>query len=108
MTETVNNQYSRRFDQANKHWSPQRDANRLFLQCQQNYCNDVLRAYGYLFLNDVQDMLGFDRTPQGQLVGWLRDGEGAGFVDFNITEVEEEPGVFILTLNPDGVMYDKI
>lgn len=102
--------YARRFDSANKHWSPNAAHNKLFLQTQQNWMNDVLNARGHVFLNDVQDALGLDRTPAGQLVGWLRSGTGwgDGYIDFAITEAEDEPGVFLLDFNVDGVIYEKI
>ena len=100
--------YTRRFDQANRNWTAKSENNRMFLRTSQDWANNVLQVRGHIFLNDIQDMLGFDRTSQGQLVGWLKNGDGDGFVDFGVTEVEDEPGVFLLTFNPDGVMYDKI
>lgn len=99
--------YGRRFDEANKNWSPNADHNRMFLKAQENYANDRLNARGYIFLNDIQDILGFDRTPQGQLVGWYKTAV-SNPVDFNIVEVADEPGVFLLVFNPDGVIYEKI
>jgi hypothetical protein len=99
--------YAQVFDQHNKHWSNQALHNKLFLQTQQSYLNDVLRARGHVFLNDVYDALGFNRTTAGQMVGWLKDGDD-GYIDFAITEDEDEPGVFTLDFNVDGVIYEKI
>lgn len=100
--------YAQRFDQHNKHWGNQPLHNKMFLQAQQNYLNDVLNARGHVFLNDVHDALGIPRTPQGQVVGWLKDGEGDNYIDFAITEDKDEPGVFDLDFNVDGVIYEKI
>lgn len=106
MPENHTDLYSRRFDQYNKHWTRRMDDNVMFLLAQQGWANDLLQARGHVFLNEIQDMLGFDRTPQGQLVGWIKGGKG---IDFGIErEVDAEPGVVILNLNPDGVIYDKI
>ncbi len=75
---------------------------------------------GHLFLNDVYDMLGFDRTPAGQLVGWvLNNKTGEGFVNFNLYDMydqlkEDADGVksyervVLLDFNVDGVVYDLI
>jgi hypothetical protein len=99
--------YARRFDENNLHFDPRfYENNAAFLHAQQSYANDRLQAQGYLFLNDVHDMLGFDRIGNGQLVGWLKD-KGDNFVDFNITKVEDE-NAFLLDFNVDGVIYDKI
>jgi hypothetical protein len=100
--------YARRFDFTNKHWSPNAAHNKMFLHTQQSYLNDVLAARGHVFLNDVHDALGLDRTTAGQLVGWLRGGEGDGFIDLGITEDENDPGVFLLDFNVDGLIYEKI
>lgn len=57
-----------------------------FLVAQQKHANRLLQRNGYLFLNDVYDLIGIPRCPQGQAVGWMRDGltGGCGFVDFGI------------------------
>lgn len=52
-----------------------------------------LHARGYVFLNDVYDMLGIDRTKEGQIVGWVynKNNEvGDNFVDFGILETNRE------------------
>lgn len=80
----------------------QRDpiANLQFLSAKQNYFNDLLISRGYVFLNEVYVALGYDATPSGQMVGWLREDRhdhklditGDGFVDFGIfdtTNVEQ-------------------
>lgn len=84
----------------------------MFLRAQQQFANDKLVADGFLFLNDVYDMLGIDKTPTGQLVGWkydeLNNDVGDNYVDFGIMETnrETEDGgyepVILLDFNVDG------
>ncbi|WKW86844.1 hypothetical protein SEA_CONLEY_58 [Gordonia phage Conley] len=70
------------FDESNVNWNKAHEYNQLFLNAQQNYANDLLRAKGHVFLNDVHDMLGLPRTKAGQIVGWVMDGEGDNYIDF--------------------------
>jgi len=108
--------YSKFFDEFNPNWERNAEYNRMFLQNQQNWANDKLKANGYLFLNDVYDMLGIDRTSAGQLVGWVLDKNGDNFVDFGLFKDDETHRAFInnyeksilLDFNVDGIVYDKI
>lgn len=62
-------------------------ANKTFLKLQQAHANDKLRRQGYLFLNDVYEMLGAQKTRAGQVVGWIYDEKnptGDNYVDFGI------------------------
>ena len=64
--------------------------NLMFLRRQQDAATDRLKANGYLFLNDVYDMLGIQRTKAGQIVGWVYDEKnpiGDNYVDFGIYDV---------------------
>lgn len=119
--------YAKIFDEANVNWSRNPVSNLTFLRAQQNYANDKLRADGYLFLNDVYQLLGFPRTTEGQIVGWvfdpkkeIDDGCRDNYVDFGIYDVlykdaaakrdfinAVEPCVW-LDFNVDGVMYNLI
>lgn len=78
--------FARWFDETCDEYSNSDVHNLNFLMAQQKHANFLLRSHGYLFLNDVYDMLGIPRCPQGQAVGWMRDGRcgGQGFVDFGI------------------------
>jgi hypothetical protein len=71
------------FDKSNKYWTRRPKGNKLFLMCQQNYCNDMLRARGHIFLNEVYDMLGFARSRYGATHGWVLEwsDEGVQFFD---------------------------
>ena len=53
----------------------------------QNYANDRLRLKGFLFLNEVYQMIGFEESKAGQIVGWVYDKnnpEMQDIVDFGI------------------------
>lgn len=110
--------YSRFFEEFNQNWSPTPEYNVMFLRAQQNHANDVLQAKGHILLNDVYDMLGMDRSKAGCVVGWVRDGDGDGFVDFGIWNddtmtqfhnfITGREGAILLDFNVDGVVYDKI
>jgi hypothetical protein len=109
--------YARCFDETNPKWKREMSYNQVYIQCQQNYANDRLRAKGHLFLNDVYKMLGFEDTKEGQIVGWVWNGKGDNFVDFGVFEGDEfsaiqfvegeEPSVW-LDFNVDGVVWDQI
>lgn len=107
-------QYSVFFDEYSKYWEKDPELNRLYITCQQNYANNLLRARKHLFLNEVYDMLGVDRTKAGAVVGWVISKDGDNFVDFGLYEAYNSRFVngwersVILDFNVDGVIYDKI
>lgn len=120
---TVNPDYSeftKCFDESCAAFEKSPEDNMKFLKCQQNYANDLLKRRGHLFLNEVYDMLGFQRTTAGSVVGWLYDEEcpnGDNYVDFGIFNIKSEAArnfvngyerAIWLDFNVDGVIYDKI
>ena len=114
--------YARIFDASNPNWVKDGPRNLLFIENQQMYANDKLRIEGILYLNDVYKMLGFPRSPEGQLVGWVYDPKNDAidnFVDFGITEIlrnkkelysvmRDQDRDFILDFNCDGRIIDKM
>lgn len=104
--------YAKSFDSSNQHWEGNSEYNRIFIQCQQNYLNHQLNARGHVFLNEAYDHLGLERTPAGAVVGWVRNGDGDGYIDFGLFESFNHLSIydqnFILDFNVDGVIYDKI
>jgi len=108
--------YAKFFDEASSQWSKTPEYNALFLKCQQNYANDLLKSRGHIFLNEIYDMLGIPRTKAGSVVGWIL-GEGDDFVDFGMYNLEYEPArdfingyerSILLDFNVDGIVYDLI
>ena len=110
--------YARFFDEASPCWQNDPEYNLMFLKSQQQYANDLLRAKGRLFLNEVYDMLGIDRTKAGQVVGWVYNPEnptGDNFVDFGIYDMSKErvrafvngyETNILLDFNVDGNIWD--
>lgn len=83
--------YARFFDETCPNWEKDANYNKSFLLMQQSYANEVLRTRGHLFLNEVYDMLGMQRTPEGQVVGWVYDNEaGDNYVDFGIFDLYDD------------------
>lgn len=119
-------EYARFFDEATS-TEHHKDAeyNLMFLRRQQDYANEVLKAKGHLFLNDVYEMLGIPKTKAGQIVGWIYDEKnpnGDNYVDFGIYRLsgyepsDERKRAFIngyernilLDFNVDGPIYELI
>ena len=90
-------------------WSPQPEYNLAKLRAVQEYCTIRINAKGHLFLNEVFDELGLDRTPAGSQVGWLskKYGGADGYVDFGImTPGEEIRFVDFLTGDEEHILLD--
>lgn len=110
----VTSEYARFFDDGCKGWEKDPEANLVFLRRQQDFANDRLKSQGYLFLNEVYDMLGIPRTQAGQIVGWIYDEKdplGDNFVDFGIYNADIEANrdfvngyerAILLDFNVDG------
>ena len=106
--------YARFYDDGCTGWEKDAEHNLFFLKQQQNYANDLLKVQGYLFLNDVYDMLGIPKTKAGFIVGWIYDEKhpvGDNFVDFGIWNksdpnarrfVNGKERVILLDFNVDG------
>ncbi len=110
--------YARFFDEYSTYWSREPEYNHVFINCQQNYANDMLHSRGHIFLNEVYDMLGIERSKAGAVVGWVisRD-DGDNDIDFGVFQgvnqvardfVNGREGSILLDFNVDGVIYDKI
>lgn len=111
--------YARFYDAGCNGYTKDPEANLNFLRMQQKFANDKLESQGYLFLNDVYEMLGLPKTKAGQIVGWIYDEDcpiGDNFVDFGIYNGESEAcrrfvngyeTAILLDFNPDGNILDK-
>lgn len=110
--------YARFFDDGCKGWEKDSEYNLMFVKAQQQYANDLLKANGHLFLNEVYDMLGIPRTKAGQVVGWVYNNEnpvGDNYVDFGIYDLHREKvrdfvngyeRTILLDFNVDGNIWD--
>lgn len=110
--------YARFFDESCPDWSKDPEYNLVFLKKQQSYANDILKSRGYLYLNEVYDMLGMQKTKAGQVVGWIYDEEnpiGDNCVDFGIYDTNRSKTrdfvngyerTILLDFNVDGNIWD--
>lgn len=106
--------YARFFDDGCTGWTKDPEYNLMFLKDQQRYANDLLKSRGYLFLNEVYNMLGIPVCEAGQIVGWIYDEKnpnGDNFVDFGIYDLYNEKNrdfvngyekTILLDFNVDG------
>lgn len=95
------------------------EMNAMFLNATMAHLNNLYNVRGHLFLNEAKDALGLPRTPDGQVLGWVAEGDhqSDGFIDFghlNIDNPEtiafrngERPDV-MLVFNVDGIVHDLI
>lgn len=111
-------EYARFFDDGCKGWEKDAEMNLAFLRAQQQYANDLLVSRGYLFLNEVYNMLGIPITKAGQVIGWVYDSENPGtfnnYVDFGMYDVSKPKArdfvngyekVILLDFNVDGDIW---
>ena len=104
------------FGPSNQNWVGNYEHNLFFLTGHTNIFNDLLRSRGHLFLSEVLDGLGIERTPASIVTGWIYDPKkekdpnhkGDNFVDLGIVDLWETHGYILLDINVDGTIYDKI
>ena len=113
-------EYARFFDAASENFAKDPEYNMMFLRRQQDYANEMLKARGHLFLNEVYDLLDIPRSKAGQVVGWVYDKngntKGDNYVDFGLYRNDQGTRRFVngleynilLDFNVDGVIYDII
>ena len=116
----LHSSYARFFDESCKGWEKNADMNLCYLLQAQSFANRKLREQGYLFLNDVYEMLGIQKTAAGQVVGWYYDEKhpvGDNYVDFGIYDQDNErkrafvnghERVILLDFNVDGDILSYI
>jgi Family of unknown function (DUF6353) len=112
-------EYAQLFCEGTSNWTPQHQNNVFFLSAQERYWNDRLQSRGHVFLNEIYDALGFERSAAGQVVGWLAgEDRRDGYISFGIFDNERSErvrdfmcgaeGDIWLDFNVDGIVYDKI
>ena len=118
-TATINERSStsRIFDETCPNWEKNAEYNNMFLRQTESWANRKLQENGYLFLNDVYDMLGFQRSQEGQILGWIYDPKDPtcnNYVSFGIDDIhDEQKRLFvngyersiILDFNTDGDIW---
>ena len=112
--------YARIFDSGCNGWTKDPNRNKdILLDCQ-NWANNKLQRKGRLLLNDVYEMLGFEPTKAGMVMGWLYDLDNPNLqnhVDFGLWNLESEASRrfingleqnVILDFNIDGNIYEML
>ena len=82
--------YAKCFDETCTGWERNSEYNMMFLRSVQQQMNDLLQSRGHVFLNEVYDALGIQRTKAGQIVGWVYDPENPdvdNYIDFGIYDI---------------------
>lgn len=103
--------YARMFDDSCKGWNRDRDINLMFLKYIQQYCNDLLKVRGYIFLRDVYEMIGIPLSRESCLVGWIYEENnpiGDNYVDFQITDDPTGSPNVLLDFNVDGEIINRL
>lgn len=113
-------EFARFFDDGCAGWEKDAEHNLYFLNQQQNWANEKLKTKGYLFLNEVYEMLGIPVTKAGQCVGWIYDKDnpvGDNYVDFGIYDSNKPKArdfvngyerTILLDFNVDGPILDLL
>ena len=123
-TITEISEYARVFKKGNPHWEKNKDYNLLFLSAQQRYAKDrlIARQGEPVYLNEIYDDCGFERSKAGQVVGWRYSAEcleNDNYIDFRIQEVyletvNPETGeieyeeAFLIDPNVDGIVWEDL
>lgn len=124
--DVIDYDYSALFDEiSTKQWDTNYEYNLSYLRQMEQYANERLMSRGYLFLNEVKQMLGLKIDEAGQDVGWVfikNNPIGDNRVDFGLDEVIVHNGItgramdfmcdennaILLKFNCDGYIRDKI
>lgn len=108
------------FDESCRAWTKDPELNKKFLIDVQRYANERLERNGILFLNELYEMLGIDKTRAGQEVGWIYDTKnpnGDNCVDLGIYNIHRKANrkfvngyerSVLIDPNVDGYILDLI
>ena len=112
-----NSQYDRFFCEGCTGWDKQAEYNLAFVMQRQHYANQMLQERTHVFLNEVYDMFGIDRTEAGNTVGWVLDPNNpnlSNYIDFGVHELGNERKMafvngwernILLSFNVDGNVW---
>lgn len=112
--------FARYWGEGSPGWDRSPEYRLTYLKQQQRNADEKLKRTGHLFLNEVYEMLGYDKTIAGQSVGWIYDEQhpiGDNYVDFGVFNENNETacrfvngldnGLF-LDFNVDGPILDDV
>ena len=111
------------FDNYSDRWQRYWNAEQVmhYLQTIERELNDRLKIQKHLFVNEVYDRLGLERTTEGAVTGWIITRTNPdSYVSLGLKEMPEEELRAVLSthrnedirvkirLNPDGLIYNMI
>lgn len=109
--------YVRYFVKGNPHWDRAPEMCEYAIELQQNRANDILKDKGIITLNEVYDLLGFERTEAGMVMGWIYDkynpfGENKVEFKYKRVHVPNEKGNghslgYAIDFNVQGNIYEE-
>lgn len=100
---------SRIWYNGNPGWTKDPELNLMYLKRQQAWATEKLKEDGVLFLNDVYEMLGFNKTSYGQYIGWIYDEKnpvGDNFVDFGIYDIHNKQKIAFVNGDEDAILLE--
>ena len=116
----VYTEFARCFDESNPYYKKSAEYNKSFLLCREAEANKRLQHRGYMFLNEVYEMLGFPTIEQGHMVGWIYDKDnpiGDNQISFGMFDADKpvnhdfvngyEKSIW-LDFNVDGEIYKLV
>lgn len=94
--------YNRVFNQyTSASWQPDLGVNKMFLDHQRQYAQQILDRRGYLYLSEVYEALGFPETDISRVVGWKAKRNPDGSRDFPTVDFGLDTPI------DDGWKYDR-
>lgn len=91
-----------------------------YIRHKRNQLQDKFDMQGYLFVNDVLEAFGLEKTTEGQVVGWIKKRGKSTIISVGLDELPKEELErilaihdnsnlrFWLRMNPDGIIYNLI
>ena len=77
------------FDKNSPAWTKNPENNKLFLYYQQNYINDLLKARGYIFKNQIYELLGITWDPNDENTCYQYNGDRM-FIGFKFESMDDD------------------
>lgn len=110
------------FDEYSTYWKPWWTPTQFleFIRFKRNQLQDKFELQGYLFVNDVLEAFGLEKTAEGQVVGWIKKRGRSTIISVGLDELPKEELErilatkdnsnlrFWLKMNPDGIIYNLI
>lgn len=109
--------YVKYFVKGNPLWDRAPEMCEFALELQENKANDILKDKGIITLNEVYDLLHFERTEAGMVVGWIYDkyepfGDNKVKFKYKRVHIPNQNGVgyslgYAIDFNVDGNIYKE-